>query len=126
MSNVTDTWDSEARAIVRCAGKTCKTAHVTTFKTTTTLRAFNNRPSYSSVVWREGRPVSYRDKYDLYRIVLAGFTCTRCGGRLASFKVVQGSFSAGVVCGGKCRNAVGPSCDCQCSGANHGSGHAAI
>jgi len=126
VSTDTDTWDSEARAIVRCASKTCKTAHVATFKTTTTLRAFNNRPVYSSVVWRDGRPVTYRDKYDLTRIVLRDFTCTGCGGHLATFKVVQGSFAAGIKCGGKCRNAVGPSCDCQCAGQNHGSGHAAI
>ena len=126
MSAVEDKWDSEARAIVRCADKTCKTAHITTFTTTTTLRAFNNRPVYSHVVWRDGRPVTYRDSYDLHRIVLRDFTCAGCGGHGATFKVVQGSFSAGIKCGGKCRNAVGPSCDCQCSGANHGSGHVAI
>lgn len=28
-----------------------------------------------------------------------------------------------VKCGAMCRNAVGPSCDCSCGGANHGSGH---
>jgi peptidoglycan hydrolase-like protein with peptidoglycan-binding domain len=28
-----------------------------------------------------------------------------------------------VKCGGSCRNAVGPSCDCSCGGANHGKGH---
>ncbi len=26
-------------------------------------------------------------------------------------------------CGSKCTNATGPSCDCRCRGANHGSGH---
>lgn len=28
-------------------------------------------------------------------------------------------------CGARCTNATGPSCDCRCRGANHGSGHAA-
>ena len=123
MSAVEDKWDSEARAIVRCTVKTCKKAHVTTFTTTTTLRAFNGRPSYSRVVWRDGRPVSYRDRYDLHRIVLSDFACAGCGGHGATFSVVQGSFSESVKCGGKCRGAVGPSCDCQCGGENHGSGH---
>jgi hypothetical protein len=27
-------------------------------------------------------------------------------------------------CGARCRNAVGPSCDCSCGGENHGMGHA--
>ena len=123
MSAVEDTWSSEARAIVRCVSKTCKQAHVVTFKTTTTLRAFNNRPVYSHVVWRDGRPVTYRDRYDLHRIVLRDFACAGCGGRGATFKVVEGRFSESVKCGGKCLNAVGPSCDCQCGGENHGSGH---
>lgn len=26
-------------------------------------------------------------------------------------------------CGARCTNATGPSCDCRCRGANHGSGH---
>jgi hypothetical protein len=29
-----------------------------------------------------------------------------------------------IKCGGSCRNAVGPSCDCSCGGANHGHSHA--
>ncbi len=28
-----------------------------------------------------------------------------------------------VRCGGSCRNAVGPACDCSCAGANHGINH---
>ena len=126
MTRVEDKWDSEARAIVRCVRKDCRRAHITQFTTTTTLRAFNNRPSYSHVVWHDGQPVSYRDSYDLTRIVLRDFTCAGCAGHHATLKVVQGSFSASVKCGGKCRNAVGPSCDCSCNGQNHGSGHTAI
>jgi hypothetical protein len=28
-----------------------------------------------------------------------------------------------IKCGASCRNAVGPSCDCSCGGANHGCNH---
>lgn len=123
----TQTWDSESRAIVRCVSKSCKRAHVATVKTTTTLRAWNGRPSYSSVVWTgSGHHVAYRDRYDLARIVLRGFTCAGCGGHAATFKVIQGRFTEAVKCGPKCRGAVGPSCDCQCGGQNHASAHAAI
>ena len=36
---------------------------------------------------------------------------------------VVGSYDEHVNCGAKCRNAVGPSCDCSCGGANHGINH---
>lgn len=38
---------------------------------------------------------------------------------------VVGSHVPEIKCGAKCRNAVGPSCDCSCGGKNHGAGHGA-
>ncbi len=37
--------------------------------------------------------------------------------------VVEGSKASKHTCGAKCTNATGPSCDCRCKGANHGSNH---
>jgi hypothetical protein len=48
-------------------------------------------------------------------------TCT-CGATV-KLAVVQGWESPDVKCGALCRNATGPSCDCSCAGANHGSNH---
>jgi hypothetical protein len=52
----------------------------------------------------------------------AGFkpsvTCD-CGTRVRLEPVI-GFTAPKVHCGALCRNAVGPSCDCSCGGANHG------
>lgn len=45
-----------------------------------------------------------------------------CGG-WALLKRVQGTVNTSVRCDSRCMYAIGPKCDCQCGGANHGAGH---
>ena len=126
MTTTTDTMTSTGRAIVRCAYKTCKRVHVAEFATTVTTSAYEGRMVQSrSVAWH-GREHRYTDRYDLRAIITADFTCTGCGGHLATFAPVQGSFSEAHKCGARCLNATGPSCECQCGGERHGSGHASL
>lgn len=35
-------------------------------------------------------------------------------------RVIEGKFSADHVCDSRCTGAIGPNCECQCGGANHG------
>lgn len=44
-------------------------------------------------------------------------------GRYSTEQVI-GEHIPSVKCGARCTNAVGPTCDCSCGGANHGRGHA--
>lgn len=57
---------------------------------------------------------------------LAKAECGACGGRMESMGRVDGlrltELRTGAVCDGRCTHANGPRCDCQCGGANHGSG----
>lgn len=47
----------------------------------------------------------------------------RCGDhRCLLRRVHEGAKSSKHACGARCTNATGPSCDCRCRGANHGSG----
>lgn len=41
-------------------------------------------------------------------------------------EAVRGRVVESIKCGGKCLNAIGPSCDCSCGGENHGAGFEAI
>lgn len=43
--------------------------------------------------------------------------------RRLRFKAVVGNVDHAVTCGSACTNAIGPSCDCTCGGANHGADH---
>lgn len=53
-----------------------------------------------------------------------GAWSTRCEcGATVKLERVVGFFAPEVKCGALCRNAVGPSCDCSCGGANHGCNH---
>lgn len=45
-----------------------------------------------------------------------------CKGTRFKIKAVIG-VKTEKTCGARCLNAIGPSCDCSCSGINHGSGH---
>jgi hypothetical protein len=54
-----------------------------------------------------------------------GETAVDCCERQLHFRNVKGVFNPAKKCGGKCLNASGPSCECSCSGKNHGAGHAA-
>jgi hypothetical protein len=49
--------------------------------------------------------------------------CPGCGLNLPKGGRVDGHYSEKHVCGAKCMGATGPSCDCQCGGANHGANH---
>lgn len=51
-------------------------------------------------------------------------SCGRPG--LVELGLIVGSTSTKHVCGKRCLNATGPSCECSCSGENHGSGHAHV
>lgn len=43
--------------------------------------------------------------------------------RRLRFVPVVGTVDDSVRCSATCTNAIGPSCDCACGGANHGAGH---
>jgi hypothetical protein len=49
-------------------------------------------------------------------------TETCCSGKRVRVEQILAVVS-NVKCGARCTNAVGPSCDCSCGGANHSSGH---
>ena len=118
--------ESEVAAIVRCTAKGCRRAHRAAFVTVYTVWAYEGRMATShSVIWA-GRECRYRDRYDLAGIIVRDFTCAGCGGHGATFEIIRGTFAEAVKCGPRCRNAVGPSCDCQCGGENHATGHTAI
>lgn len=47
----------------------------------------------------------------------------RCGDHWCRLQMVhEGTKASKHECGARCVNATGPSCDCRCKGANHGSG----
>lgn len=48
--------------------------------------------------------------------------CVDCGARV-TLTAVKGRYVEEIPCSAKCRNAVGPSCDCSCGGTNHGCNH---
>lgn len=50
--------------------------------------------------------------------------CRKCG-QPKYAKSVRGSFSADHVCSAKCMASTGTSCECSCSGRNHGAAHSA-
>jgi len=52
--------------------------------------------------------------------VMGALCCPECGCNLPKGGQVQGHYSESHKCGAKCMGAVGPSCDCQCGGENHG------
>lgn len=47
--------------------------------------------------------------------------CVGCGKYTTLRKVHEGKKNSKHTCGARCTNATGPSCDCRCKGANHGS-----
>jgi hypothetical protein len=119
------TYTSNVRALVRCTRKGCRKTYRASFTTTTTDYAFDGRPAQTRTVTIGGRESSYRDRHDLHRLVTRDLVC-ECGGEGFTFDVISGSFSEAVKCGARCRNAVGPSCECSCRGERHGESHTAI
>ncbi len=47
--------------------------------------------------------------------------CPVCRYRMQG-EPIKGTYSPDRACDSRCQNAIGPSCDCQCGGANHGLG----
>lgn len=87
------------------------------------LGSVSGRPAQRRELTRRGHTVSYRDRYDLARIITRELTCSRYGHDGAEFVLVDGRYSESVKCGPRCRNAVGTSCYCDCGGEKHGAGH---
>lgn len=58
-------------------------------------------------------------------VVSEGYVLCKCGVPCRTLKALSATFSDKHVCGAKCLNSKGPSCECSCGGANHGSGHVA-
>lgn len=54
----------------------------------------------------------------------AMFLGVRCCGELWRGRPVEGRYNPGRECNAACMGARGPSCECQCAGANHGGGWA--
>lgn len=50
--------------------------------------------------------------------------CHRVNG--LALRYLKARTVAAIPCGPKCQSAKGPSCDCSCGGANHGSNYAAL
>lgn len=112
------------RAIARCKTKGCRNVYRVDFHTTYETFPHAGRMAARRTVIVDGRETSYRELADMKRIVMRGKTCG-CGA-LLGMKIVEGSYSEAHNCGPRCRNAVGPSCECSCAGENHGAGHGTV
>lgn len=64
---------------------------------------------------------TYRTVDGTTRYLQADLPCPTCK-RERSADPVKGRVT-GTKCGPRCTGAVGPACDCQCGGANHGADH---
>lgn len=49
--------------------------------------------------------------------------CPKCGGNNTRSDLINGKFSAKQPCNARCTSALGPDCECQCAGENHGIDH---
>lgn len=49
-------------------------------------------------------------------------SCPICGARLKQVAGVRGRVTD-TKCGARCTSAMGPNCDCECGGKNHGADH---
>ena len=51
-------------------------------------------------------------------------TCSACGGKhYAEREIIRPARPSNHKCGGKCRSAKGPNCECACGGEQHGAGY---
>ena len=78
-------------------------------------RPFANRidyvaSKYGDCYWDPTRPQTH---------IYEDIPCPTCGFERDA-NIINGRFVADQKCGGKCVNATGPSCSCQCGGENHG------
>ncbi len=88
-----------------------------------------NAVSYQPHMWGNKDPLPARNvrmmmacgggKPTLYYYAFG--QCAGCSGwHYAERMIKRPSSPSGHVCGGKCRAARGPSCECSCGGSNHG------
>lgn len=67
-----------------------------------------------------------RDERGNYRLAL----CGACGGHIEYMGVTRRDYlvkqELRCACDGRCTNAIGPNCDCQCGGENHGTGRVVL
>lgn len=66
--------------------------------------------------------ITYRDYTNCF--CLPSIFCLACRG-ICACNAIYGHYVAEETCGSKCRNAIGPSCDCSCGGVRHGDNFAA-
>ena len=66
-----------------------------------------------------------RTKTDItWNIDRNNHACPNCNtSEYLEIKALKGTKVTNIACGPKCYNAVGPNCDCECGGKNHGLGH---
>jgi hypothetical protein len=103
------TYTSETTYVGRCSR--CRKGHKVTVTREITISAFNGRPHTTS------------------RIVTPGtsdwngrtFVQCECGAD-ARVAAIQGRVTD-KKCGARCRNSIGPVCECECGGEHHGDGH---
>ena len=59
---------------------------------------------------------------DLSHYTQDDYRCPTCGHECKA-AMVDAHYVPDQKCGGKCVNAIGPSCECSCGGKNHGAGY---
>jgi hypothetical protein len=123
--NATATTATTFRAIYTCRNKNCKHVWALDYSVEGTDRY--GLP-YGTRELKEGERVGGGDKYNGGRRsfsddVMGDLRCPDCKCNLPKGGRVDGHYSEKHVCGAKCMGATGPSCDCQCGGANRGVNH---
>lgn len=113
------------RAILKCRNRNCKHVWALDYRTEGTDR--HGLP-YGTRELKQGERASDLDRYyggrRSYSDDMSGvLRCPECAVNLPNGGRVEGRYSEKHVCGAKCLGAIGPSCDCQCGGANHGANH---
>lgn len=115
--------EQDGHAIVRC--KTCKRKGTLAFRVVLITTAFNGRMHQRQEAVINDRTMSMRDYNDLAHKLHNAVTDCPCGTPALTVKMIKGFFVQDIACGPRCLNAIGPDCECSCSGTNHGSGHSA-
>lgn len=121
MSTDEITTEHNGRALLRCPK--CKTKGQVSYVVTTRLRAYLGRPSSTSKVLIAGRERAISlSGTSLVRELGKACRCPECGD-YATAKVVRGVQVENKPCNARCEGAVGPACECECGGENHGGAH---
>lgn len=110
MTTTSETYTSTTAYIGKCrCGQKLRRDVVTE----TTVFAFNGRPHSHSRVLTADADRRYGRTF---------IACPSCQATV-DVKAIRGTYSDRKRCGVRCTSAIGPSCDCQCSGENHGADH---